>query len=194
MDKIFRQAHEAFCDAEARTGSMNQMSSGLAQVFSALSNALTIIVACVMLAQGRMSFGALAVFSALQSTVSSGLSMALEAVPLMKSTRPIVERIQGMADSAPNPALAGRIVPTFREGIRTENLRFSYPEGAEVLRGISLTLRKGGKYAIVELRDYEKTQATIRLMSEIAKGRRSGEEEGWLSVEEVEKSLGITNE
>lgn len=36
MDKIFRQAHEAFCDAEARTDSMNQMSSGLAQVFSAL--------------------------------------------------------------------------------------------------------------------------------------------------------------
>ena len=100
MDKIFRQAHEAFCDAETRTGSMNEMSSGLAQVFSALSNALTIIVACVMLAQGRMSFGALAVFSALQSTVSSGLSMALEAVPLMKSTRSIVERIQGMADSA----------------------------------------------------------------------------------------------
>ena len=47
---------------------------------------------------------------------------------------------------------------------------------------------------IVELRDYKKAQATIRLMSEIAKGRRSGEEEGWLSVEEVEKSLGITNE
>lgn len=149
MDKIFRQAHEAFCDAEARTGSMNQMSSGLAQVFSALSNALTIIVACVMLAQGRMSFGALAVFSALQSTVSSGLSMALEAVPLMKSTRPIVERIQGMADSTPNPALAGRIVPTFREGIRTEKLRFSYPEGVEVLRGVDLALRKGEKYAIV---------------------------------------------
>ena len=82
-----------------------------------------------MLAQGRMSFGALAVFSALQSTVSSGLSMALEAVPLMKSTRPIVERIQGMADSAPNPALAGRIAPTFREGIRAKNLRFSYPGG-----------------------------------------------------------------
>ena len=102
-----------------------------------------------MLAQGRMSFGALAVFSALQSTVSSGLSMALEAVPLMKSTRPIVERIQGMADSTPNPALAGRIVPTFREGIRTENLRFSYPEGVEVLRGVDLALRKGEKYAIV---------------------------------------------
>ena len=59
---------------------------------------------------------------------------------------------------------------------------------------VFLTKNGRGKYAIVELRDYEKAQATIRLMSEIAKGRRSGEEEGWLSVEEVEKSLGITNE
>ena len=81
----------------------------------------------------------------------------------------------------------------------------------EVLRDVEegspvfLTKNGRGKYAIVELRDYEKAQATIRLtytpprprpfmMSEIAKGRRSGEEEGWLSVEEVEKSLGITNE
>jgi len=70
----------------------------------------------------------------------------------------------------------------------------------EVLRDVEegspvfLTKNGRGKYAIVELRDYEKAQATIRLMSEIAKGRRSGEEEGWLSVEEVEKSLGITHE
>lgn len=61
----------------------------------------------------------------------------------------------------------------------------------EVLRDVEegspvfLTKNGRGKYVIVELRDYEKAQATIRLMSEIAKGRRSGEEEGWLSVEEV---------
>lgn len=128
MDKIFRQAHEAFCDAEARTGSMNQMSSGLAQVFSALSNALTIIVACVMLAQGRMSFGALAVFSALQSTVSSGLSMALEAVPLMKSTRSIVERIQGMADSAHVP----------RGHLRGEPALFLFGGGGSAVRLFSI--------------------------------------------------------
>lgn len=128
MDKIFRQAHEGFCDAEARTGSMNQMSSGLAQVFGALSNALTIIVACVMLAQGRMSFGALAVFSALQSTVSSGLSMALEAVPLMKSTRSIVERIQGMADSAHVP----------RGHLRGEPALFLFGGGGSAVRLFSI--------------------------------------------------------
>ena len=39
-----------------------------------------------------------------------------------------------------------------------------------------------------------KTQATLRLMNELAKGRKSGEEKGWLTLEAVEKNLGIVNE
>jgi hypothetical protein len=33
-----------------------------------------------------------------------------------------------------------------------------------------------GRYALVDIADYEKTQATIKLMGELAKGRKSGEE------------------
>ena len=61
----------------------------------------------------------------------------------------------------------------------------------DVLRDVSegapvfLTKNGRGKYAIVDLQDYEKTQATLRLMNEQAKGRRSGETEGWLTLEEV---------
>ena len=44
------------------------------------------------------------------------------------------------------------------------------------------------------IQDYEKTQATIRLMNELAKGRRSGETEGWLTLEAVEEHLGIVHE
>lgn len=50
---------------------------------------------------------------------------------------------------------------------------------------VFLTKNGRGRYAIVDIRDYEKTQATLRLMNELAKGRRSGETEGWLTVEEV---------
>ena len=70
----------------------------------------------------------------------------------------------------------------------------------EVLRDVEagspvfLTKNGRGKYAILDMHDYEKTQATIRLMNEIAKGRRSGETEGWLSMEAVEESLGIAHE
>lgn len=61
----------------------------------------------------------------------------------------------------------------------------------EVLRDVAvgapvfLTKNGRGRYAIVDMHDYEKTQATLKLMNELAKGRRSGETEGWLSVEEV---------
>ena len=49
----------------------------------------------------------------------------------------------------------------------------------EVLRDVEagspvfLTKNGRGKYAILDMEDYEKTQATIRLMNEIAKGRCS---------------------
>ena len=59
----------------------------------------------------------------------------------------------------------------------------------EVLRDVEagspvfLTKNGRGKYAILDMHDYEKTQA-----------RRSGETEGWLSMEAVEESLGIAHE
>lgn len=43
-------------------------------------------------------------------------------------------------------------------------------------------------------KEYERTQATLRLMEELSVGRKSGEENGWLSLEEMEKNLGIRNE
>ena len=62
---------------------------------------------------------------------------------------------------------------------------------SEVLREVAagapvfLTKNGRGKYAFVDIRDFEKRQATLRLMNELTKGRRSGETEGWLSSEEM---------
>ena len=76
--------------------------------------------------------------------------------------------------------------------------RFFY--GREVLHDVAvgapvfLTKNGRGKYAILDMQDYEKAQATIQLMNELAKGRRSGETEGWLTLDAVEEKLGITYE
>ncbi|HJC45079.1 MAG TPA: type II toxin-antitoxin system prevent-host-death family antitoxin [Candidatus Faecalibacterium faecigallinarum] len=59
---------------------------------------------------------------------------------------------------------------------------------------VFLTKNGRGRYALLDIRDYEKMQATIRLMNDLAKGRRSGETEGWLTLEEVEEHLGIAHE
>lgn len=70
----------------------------------------------------------------------------------------------------------------------------------EVLQDVSvgapvfLTKNGRGKYAILDIHDYDRIQATIRLMNELAKGRKSGEEKGWLTLEEVERELGVLDE
>ncbi len=70
----------------------------------------------------------------------------------------------------------------------------------EVLRDVAvgapvfLTKNGRGRYAILDMRDYEKTQAILHLMRELEKGRKSGEEKGWLTLEAVERHLGISHE
>ena len=64
----------------------------------------------------------------------------------------------------------------------------NYSEGLrEVSAGSPVFLTKNGRgrYAILDISDYEKANAAAALMNELAKGRRSGEEKGWLSPEAV---------
>jgi len=66
----------------------------------------------------------------------------------------------------------------------------------EVLKDITigepvfLTKNGRGRYAIMDIDDYEKIQAKINLMSELSYGEKSGKENGWLSLEEVRKNIG----
>jgi prevent-host-death family protein len=65
----------------------------------------------------------------------------------------------------------------------------------DVLRDVAvgepvfLTKNGRGRYALVDINDFEKTQATLKLMSKLAVGEKAGREQGWLSIEEVEASL-----
>ena len=67
----------------------------------------------------------------------------------------------------------------------------------EVLRDVAvgepvfLTKNGRGRYALVDIHEYEKTQSAIKLMACLAKGEQSAREKGWLSLEEVETSLGV---
>ncbi|MDR1997943.1 MAG: type II toxin-antitoxin system prevent-host-death family antitoxin [Candidatus Margulisbacteria bacterium] len=62
----------------------------------------------------------------------------------------------------------------------------------EVVSDAPVFLTKNGRglYALMALQDYEKMQATNQLLSELARGRQSGAK-GWLSLNEVQKSLNL---
>lgn len=69
----------------------------------------------------------------------------------------------------------------------------------EVLRGISvgepvfLTKNGRGKYAIVDIEEYEKMQSVIKLMSELSYGEESAKAKGFADISDVEKLLGVDN-
>jgi len=58
-------------------------------------------------------------------------------------------------------------------------------EGAPVF----LTKNGRGRYAILDIVEYEKMMAALALTSDLARGKKSGEEEGWLLHEEVREYL-----
>ena len=68
---------------------------------------------------------------------------------------------------------------------------------AEVLKDICsgspvyLTKNGRGRYVIQELEDYEKKEAVLKLMTELERGRNSGEKEGWHTLDEVRKEFAI---
>ena len=70
---------------------------------------------------------------------------------------------------------------------------------AEVLRDIGsgspvyLTKNGRGCYVIQNMDDYEKREAAVKLMTELEKGKISGEKEGWYSLEELRKEFGISS-
>ncbi len=68
---------------------------------------------------------------------------------------------------------------------------------AEVLKEISIDepvfLTKNGRgcYAIVDIEEYEKTRAIIKLMGKLAEAEKSVKENGWLDGDDVKSVLGV---
>lgn len=54
-----------------------------------------------------------------------------------------------------------------------------------------MTSRKSLRRKELTIMEYTREEAVAKLMSELEKGWKSGEEEGWLNLEEVETYLGI---
>ena len=69
----------------------------------------------------------------------------------------------------------------------------------EVLRDIAvgepvfLTKNGRGRYTILDMEEYEKMQATIRLMSALSKGEQSAKKDGWIDIAQVETLLGVSD-
>ncbi len=69
----------------------------------------------------------------------------------------------------------------------------------EVLRDIAvgepvfLTKNGRGRYAILDIEEYEKNKALLKLLNQLSKAEKNGNENGWTDIDAVEELLGVKN-
>ncbi|WP_312460198.1 type II toxin-antitoxin system prevent-host-death family antitoxin [Proteiniclasticum sp.] len=63
----------------------------------------------------------------------------------------------------------------------------TYREDAPVY----LTKKGRGKYVLMDIEDYEKIKATLKLMAHIEEGEKSAREDGWMSMKDIESTFGL---
>lgn len=61
----------------------------------------------------------------------------------------------------------------------------------EIERGNTVFLAKDGKkrYVIMDITEYERLNATLKLLSELEKGEQSAGDENWIDFSEVKKEF-----
>ena len=61
----------------------------------------------------------------------------------------------------------------------------------DVKNGEPVFLTRNGKprYVILDMEEYEKINATLRLMSELEKGEHSAREKGWIDSAEIKREF-----
>ncbi len=60
----------------------------------------------------------------------------------------------------------------------------------EVGEPVFLTKNGRGRYVVIDIDEYEKLRAELKLMSELEKGERSAREKGWIKADDVKRLLG----
>ena len=61
----------------------------------------------------------------------------------------------------------------------------------DIGRPVFLTKNGRERYAILDMREFEKIQATMMLLTDLVKGEKSASADCWVPADEVEKDLGL---
>lgn len=120
----------------------------VSMVLALLVQVVVVFLSAYFIIIGRISAGALLGMVQVSSNLANPLLIIFSNIPKIKSIKPIAQKLNEFSDYRKQDT-GTKKCPTFNEMICVEDLHFSYDKENEVINGISLSIKKGKKYAFV---------------------------------------------
>lgn len=163
--KRYEQEIAALTKAEYNSEKMSGTSEALAQVLSAVIQGIMFVYIGYLTYQGNISMGTFFVFSSMNLTMNSNMTMLLQSIPLMLSAKPIIEKL--LPKEAPEEQ-TDKADAKFDSRISMKNVNVVYDAKPVYENGISWEIEKGKKYALVGKSGSGKTTLINAMMGNIA--------------------------
>lgn len=148
MRARFWGANKTLADSSYRLGVLLSSLENSSLVTGRIVKVITFLIAGTMAVNGLISIGTFILFVTLYGFFSAGVMMFSQCVPLLKSSKPVMDKLVGMIDWR-DDSFTGSRKPCFSREVSVKGLRFQYQEEIPVLTGLDLTIHKKEKLALV---------------------------------------------
>ena len=151
LGQRWRRASEAHSDSSLRQRLVSTIAVTIAASANTLAYAGVVIVGVVLIADNKMSMGALVACSILAGRAVQPLAQIATLLSRLSATQTAYKQIDAMMSLPPEgPASEGLMPAKFDGKIELRNIVFTYPGAAEkTLDGLSLTIQAGQRVALI---------------------------------------------
>ena len=118
-------------------------------MISLASNIVVVMVAAWLVMHGAITVGTLLALIQLSATFSTPVLLILQNLPKIQGARPVLKKLADFAENEEAWEENGACGATFDEKLTVNDLQFCYTPEQRILKGVDLTLCKGGKIALV---------------------------------------------
>lgn len=144
----FENSNQATTEAKYSVEKITAANESVSMMLAIFVQVIVIFLSAYFIITGRSTVGAMIGMVQVSANLSTPLLMIFDSTPKIKSVRPIIDRLNDMADYTDN-SFTGSIKPSYQQSLSVKDLSFSYDDNKPVLKGLSLDIEKGKKYALV---------------------------------------------
>ncbi len=148
IKRKFENENHKTAETKYQADKLFALNEGVSGILAYLTQFSGLFIGAYLIIKGSITAGTLVALIQLSGTFVSPVMMILQNVPMIKSIKPVLKRIEEFADYTDSSFL-GTSKPSFKDRIEIRDLSFAYDTSRPILTNTSLALHKGKKYAIV---------------------------------------------